>query len=345
MVKIPDFCCSHTVKGTASIQMNGGTYTGDITIPEGVYWTDPIYGTSDTPPNLGPRVVREIDNANASATSIDNYNVNQQVYDTYTLCDDAVVSLDFGHANTNAEGRRIAKRIGLNPIGLTATFDNSGNERFHGMTEGYWYQPSREEASKLQEDQDDGNAGYSESDSGFGFTFRMGNPARSYLFAMRSVPETYVWSRGQVQTGYNTASYPYDISFEARVWQYLARGEMVRIYTDRSATRTYTTGSMSTTTTAITVYSGTGISIGDKVCIDGEWCYVINKVGTTLTLYRDNPVSHPAYAPLSKDFVATYCLATDGGNVNLRSYRPARRALNQARYDLDIALRRTRWGG
>lgn len=345
MAKIPDFCCSHTVKGTASIQMNGGTYTGDILIPEGVYWTDPIYGLSATPPNLGPRVGLEIDNANSSTTVVGNYENNAQIYDTYTMCDDAAVSLDFSHANTSEEGRRIAKRIGLNPIGLTADFDNGGNERFHGLTEGYWYHPSRAEASKMQEDNEDGNAGYSESWSGFGFSFRLGSPARGYLLSMRSVAEEYVWSRGHVQSGYDTSAYPYDLSFEARIWQHLARGEMVRIYTDRSATRTYTTAAMTKTSGSVTVNSATGIAIGDKVCIDGEWCYVSNVAGSTLTLLRGNPVTHPSYAPLSKDFVATYCLATDDGNVNLRTFAPERRAINQARYDMDIALRRTRWAG
>jgi hypothetical protein len=344
MVKIPDFCCSHTVKGTATVQMTGTSYSGPVTVPEGVYWNDPIYGQSPTPPSLGARLMSLMDALNASTTSINLFDNNTIEYGAYTLTNDTNLALNMAHANVTAEGRRIAKRIGINGL-VTTLLDNAGNEKYHGVPEGYWFYRSRAEASKMQEDQDDGNAGYSESDSGFGFTFRMGNPAKSYLLGLRSVPETYTWSRGQVQSGLDVASNPYDLSFEARVWQYLARGEMVRIYTDSTATRTYTTAAMTAASTSVTVSSGTGLATGDKVCIDGEWCYVSNKAGTTLTLYRDNPVSHPAYAPLSKDFVATYCLATDGGNVNLRSYKPARRALNQARYDMDIALRRTRWGG
>lgn len=339
-LKYPRLALSHTVKGSCVVQVT--TY-GQLTLPEGVYWTDYLYGSTRLTPNLLGEFAGQIDDLTTVSSTAFSWANLVGKYSLHAVCD-VSLELEFGHANTTEEMRRTAKRLGFNPLRTTDDLDGSGSFGEYGIIEGHWDCP-RAEFSKLQEDQDKGNAATSESYSGYTYGFRMGDNLKRYLLRFQSVPEVYVYSRGQVQSGATVEDWPYDLSFESRVYQYLRRGEMVRLYADASATATYLTSAMTATAVTCVVQSATGIVLGDIIWVDGEEMTVEDVVGTTLTVMRPNPIAHPAYAPVSKDFVATYVLDTDGGNVNMQEFAPARRAHNQARYDLDIALRRTRWTG
>jgi hypothetical protein len=101
---------------------------------------------------------------------------------------------------------------------------------------------------------------------------------------------------------------------------------------------------MTATDGACTVNAAINTFNDTMICIDGEWCDVVAGAGTAnMTLIRDQPVAHPKWSPVSTQFVGTYVLGTSGGNVNMRGYNPQRVAVNQDRWDLDIALDRTLW--
>lgn len=339
-LKYPRLALSHTVKGSCVVQV---TTHGLLTIPEGVYWTDYVHGGVESiGTDLHGKFTAALDALVAGSDTQFSYDNTVGKWGIRTVSTHAI-TLEFGNANTTEEARRMAKRLGFNALRTSDPLDGSVTD-LAGLIEGHWDCP-RAEFSKLQEDQDKGNAATSEAYTGYTYGFRLGDNLTRYLLRFQSVPESYVYARGQVQGGADVGGYPYDLSFESRAYQYLRRGEMVRLYADAAATATFITGAMTKTSTSAVVQSGTGISIGDTIWIDGESMWVENKVGTTLTVVRANPEAHPAGAPVSKDFVGTYVLDTDGGNVNMQEFAPARRAHNQTRYDLDIALRRTRWTG
>jgi hypothetical protein len=173
------------------------------------------------------------------------------------------------------------------------------------------------------------------------YTADLGDPLPRRVVSLGALPGRIVNRR---EPGADNASDSNDsLAFQKLVWRWASRGELLRYYADSAATITGLSAALAKNANTCTVLSATGIAANTAICIDGEWCEVTNVGGTTLTLLRDQPVAHPKYAPVSTDFVGTYALDSDGGNVNMSSFGPARRAVNQDRWDLDIPLVRAAW--
>ena len=169
----------------------------------------------------------------------------------------------------------------------------------------------------------------------------LGEPLLRRTVMLEALPGGFVNMR---QGAYDwTSTSESDQSFEHLVWRWASRGELVRYYADRGATNNYLAAAMTATASSCTLASGTGFTQGGHVCVDGEWMGITNVAGAVLTVTRHNPVAHPKYAPSSTDFVGTYAMAMDGGNINARQFAPSRRAPNQDRWDMEIALVRASW--
>lgn len=339
--KIPLLCRSHSVQGVATIRfdISGGGAAADLTVPEGVYWLDPVYGTSiaSTIPSLWGKIGYLVNNHalyKDVVVALPNDSTTGFKRVAFTGVDDATgaqfVNAQFGHANTTVEGRRIAKGIGFDPLRTTDDWDGTAR----GLAEGVWC-PGIGEWGDQQEPKETGSVS-GRTDGGLGWGLSVGQALRDAFIRFWALQEVLVWSRGQVQTpGFGS-----DYSFERHIWDYMTRAEKVRVYADRSAVATYLTAAMTETSLTAAVSSGAGIANGAKIWINGEQVQVLSGGGTaTLTVFRPNPELHDAFDPVSADHVATYILDNDGP-VSMPAWKTPRRAHNQARYDLDLPLLR-----
>jgi hypothetical protein len=338
--KIQRWCVSQTVKGSCIINVDDGLGNeGNATIPEGVYWCDPVYGTLATSaaPSLYGQLAYQVD-------QISSPNIVGSVSSVVTvLTYFKAISYAFTHATGDpvieadgctTEALRLWPAMSLGAYAATTGLFEGGGE-YISVLYGCW-SPQQGEYGSQQEDAEN-MGGNTRSFSGYSYGFRVGDPLLRRLIRFSALPEIRVYAGAQ------TTSPQYDYSFESHIWKYLSRGEMVRIYDDYSATHTYLTSAMTKTSTTAVVASVSGISAQTFAWIDGERVYVSSVDGgsLTLTIQRPNPVAHSAYAPVSTDRVATYVLDNDGGMANMGEFAASRRAYNQTRYDLDIPLLRT----
>ena len=336
--KVQRWCVSHTVKGTATIRVTDGVANADTTIPEGVYWSDPVYGSlmTSVAPSLYGKFAYLLD-ANATAVcalteaSLGSvfYNFRTAKYTVTGGLGDWWVSA----AGCTTEGLRLLKPLCLRPMNDTSVLLDG---EIISYTEGCWRANQGEYGSEQEQAENMGAT--TRSFSGYGYGFRIGEPLRRRLIRFSGLPHAFTWNTSI--TVYNQSQFDY--SFQSNVWNYLARGEMVRVYDDESATHTYLSAALTATATSVSVASGSGISNSTKIWIDGEPVIVTSGGGTTtLKVERPFPVAHSIYAPVSTDRVATYVLDNDGGNANMGEFTAERRAYNQTRYDLDVPLLRT----
>lgn len=327
--KIQLWCVSHTVKGTCTFRVSDGG-GNDITIAEGVYWTDPVYTTSTIPTVCALAQTTIMLDSELGGTRTKAYTATSTPFASFYTAgiDNTTVTFAGTHANNTAEGRRWLMRIGA------GNFVDIGSDEM-GVMQGIWTPVQGEYGD--QQEHPESLASVVRSYAGTAYSFRIGDPITSRLIKFSGLAERLVWANGYSNAqGLQTSLSDY--SFETHVWNYLQRGEKVRIYDDKTATRTWLNAAMTTTSQTATVASGSGISDNTVIWIDGEKVYVVSGGGTsTLTLARDNPIAHSVYAPVSTDRVATYVLHSD----DMGEYMPARRAHNQARYDLDVRLLKT----
>lgn len=341
----PLLVASHTVRGTCTLgYTDGGNQT--VTIPEGVYWTDPLVGFIGSPFSGTVDLAGQIGYLISTASTPD---VLDAVYSspssngTSKLAWSSTMTSTLRPAGANTEGLRVYQRIGASRS--AASPDMSGTYDA-GLVHGVWgpdTRPERDMASWAQgpvEGLGVVNRGF----DGVAWAHSVGQPIRRRMMRFELVPAAFTRNEtGLRNIGVDATDN--DTTFETLMWNYLAAGEMVRVYSDRNATVLYLTAAMTATaTTAAVSNSGSGISNGETIWIDGEQCYVISGGGTsTLTLDRPAPVPHPIYAPVSDAHVATYVLDNDGGNAGIGLLDVTRRAYNNPRYDIEIPLIETRW--
>lgn len=338
-VKLPRLCVSHTIyRDDVKIRVLSNTPTNDATTAAftvGRYWIDPVYGTAATGGANGPCllacVAAMVDASAAVVGTVGkSYSTTSSpAYRATFNCASGDFAFSPQNGNTTAEGRDILRRIGANLVTVSDTV-NSGNARTMPYAISVW-DPDRAESGDIDESWD-GFGSHLRMVDGTVYTNDMGNPLPRRMVGFRGLSGSYARDRpsdGATRYG-----------FEHIVWPWLARGEAVRYYADRTATTTYLTAAMTAATATAAVADRTGISVNDLVCVGGEWMKVTatGSGAGNLTVTRHAPVAHSNYEPLAKDFVATYVLDEQNGDVSRRTFAPSRRAVNQDRWDFDIGL-------
>lgn len=340
-------CVSHTVTGTASLRINRSTGAGfTITVPSGTYWTDPVYGTAlvqtSSPCLLGEIAQLLIDAMTGVPLTWTKAYVTTAVAGIYQARHDTSETARWRMENAaaTAAGRLVARRIGVDPV--RAYPEAAADPVDTMLCCGIW-EAGRVESADVDEVQDLDTGGVTISDDGTAYALYTGDPTSRRVLSLAGVSSALTRRRARFPDIKDLSSTYYDTSYETLIHQWTRRGEKIRLYEDSSKTFTYLTAAVTATDTTITVASTTGFASDTTVCVDGEWMALISlSSGTTWNVRRHDPVAHSNYAPVGvAAFVATYLLDNDGGNVNRGSFAPARRAYNDDRFDLSVALVRS----
>lgn len=342
----PLFCCSHTVSGdckivfetsTASAMTSPSTLTATIT-DGAVLWTDPLYGYwvngSDTP-SLVQRLAYQMDAVDGSDTYGALYsgaNNKADVRQAYIYNGGTrYFRFRLDSSTSTTAGRLVARRLGIRQ---TANDPATGTQEFYSKAAFGIWSPDRGEAGDIDTEQ--AGRGYTrQAFDGTLYTTQIGDPTHRRTVTLRGLPSSYARRRGAPA---DLSLSVYDHSFESYIWPWLARGELLRYYADGSATKTYVTNAVTSAENTISVFSNDGLSTNTSIWVDGERMTITGISGTTITVFRDNPRAHVKYAPVSTAFVGTFAIDDGGGNVNRSGYRPARRGLDDDRFDLEISL-------
>lgn len=340
MTKKPLLCASHTIKGTATIRARNTVPTDyQLSLSNVRLWTDPLYGTAlkvvDSPCMLG-RLAYLLEALTPDAqTFAKTYNWNSSTgVSLPTLTATTGMALRGNDSGTNDAGRLILRRLGLPPYENLAASVAPIGASFCG---GIWASPESESGDLEESQRAFGNV--VETRGGTAYTFNIGQPLPSRLLVIDMVDGQYVVPRTGATIG---RTYSADRSFKRTMWEWLSIGEAVRYYADTVATHTYLTVACAKEDQSITVATTTGFDAGQVFYLDGERMEVYGVTsGTVLAVLRDKPVAHVKYAPVSFDFVATYVLSKDGGNINRGSFRPTLRMIESDFYDMEVPLIRT----
>lgn len=331
-VKIPQLACSHTVRGTCSVRIDTATTDATVTVPEGRYWLDPF--TAGAANDLADVFADLVDASAATVTGFTaTYNTSASPAYLIALAASAGdATLLMTSALNTQSGRDLVSALGFDPCADSLNV-SSGNTRtsLHGIAA--WY-PDRGESGSIDETWE-GFGSVLRTVGGAVYTADLGDPLPKRLVSFRGLAGEYTQAR---PLGSYAPSY---FGFGEVLWPALARGEFVRYYADRSATKTHLTSAMTATATTMAVAERTGFIATQQVCVDGEWVYVVSGTGTgagTLTVRRRRPVAHASGSPVAADFVGTYTLDDGSGDVSRRGFFPNRRAPNQDRWDFDIGL-------
>jgi len=342
---VPLLVCSHTVRGTCTIGWTGAQTSSPetTTLPVGVYWNDPIYGTSKTLAySLQGKVAALMDVEEGGSI----WTITPNPPPFIGFWDEAA---GFGGgtitpATCNAEGKRVLQRLGLSPSTSTLVNGTYDTGFYHGIWSPYDGTNSRKERNTSFPDVPRERGGALIGFNRRSWPATIGTGSGSRVIVLDTVWRDLVRDEvGRVNRGTDSDS---DHTLFTLFWKWASRGEFVRVYSDKDATKTYVTAAVTAAATSISVASGTGIANDDVIWLDGERMLVTSGGGTTtLTVERPAAVAHPAGAPVSKAPVATYTLATDGGNVNLTMFEPERRRTSSPFYNVAIALVGATWEG
>jgi len=352
---VPLFVVSHTVRGTCTVGFRDtdGATARTVTVPEGVYWTDPVYGTDvRTDYCLASKVFSLINTADASSdlaktvvfAATSTATLDDQPYVEYgDLNYIAGPDLRITPSTSNAAGVEVLTRLGFNPSASTDI--NAAASAPVTVAHGYWWPRDRQERNTSWVERKDVIGSTLRGIGGYAWPYTLGDIGRSRTVVLEAVDRRWVDDEvGYANSGVeDVAGDLRDISCFNLMWRWAARGELVRVYSDVTATRTYITSAITSTSTSCVVDSATGITDGSVIWIDGEKVIVNGIAGTTLTLIRPFAVAHPAGSPVSTAHVATYALAQDGGNINASIYEPVRRGPAIPTYDMEISLVRATW--
>jgi hypothetical protein len=337
----PVFCASHTVRGTCNVGMVDGSGVNiQVNIPEGIYWTDSRVGAikaADSTDLLG-RFAYLFELADTLYTYTATYN-SFVAGIAAALWDCGVAgAAKFRPSGANAEGSRAYKRLGAPPLRTSSAMAPSLDG---GVIHGVWSPGDRKERTASRPPKRPNVGAVMNGFNGQAWPWSLGEEPGNRLMEMRHVDRIYARNEtGLINNGTDSDT---DFTFESVMWPFLRRGEMVRVY-DSEATVRYLTAALTDVAVVASVNSGTGITNGAAIWIDGEAVQVVSGGGsTTLQIERPNPLPHNKYSPVSTKHMATYVLAPDGGNINLMEFDPPRMAYNQPTYNMMLSLRRTEW--
>lgn len=360
MTKLPRLCASTTVRTAASIRAarNSGATPFTLSIAAGRYWFDPVYAghaASDSISAVG-RLTYALDTADAGNTYVCAYNsyiltelqksINGWTgYLTPSTTNFQLMPTD---AITTDAGRAFLRAWGL-PTNQTIPYATLGLDQWLGSLP-IW-DPVYGEAGNVRE-YGDGFAALFKTRGRGAYALDLGQELPRRFMEFQMLPGgTVNQARSRGVFGDNGEEFGTSVGGE-RVGDYslqwiwrelLSRGELVRYYADRTATATFITAACSATATSITVSSAAGLTANNTIWLDGELMMITSVLGSVLTVERSEPVAHPIYAPVSRDFVGTYALDESGGDVSLRSFTPRQRTVRADFWDLSIPLVRAVW--
>lgn len=344
----PRFAVSHTISGSCVMRLYNVTAAAslDITLSEGVLWTDPIYGTelatTATAPCLLGRIAKALTDSSGDLQTYSksyggwtsaSYLGGVSVPTFSTVSGTPSIRWQMGDSVCTAAGRRVAERLGIDQI---SNDPSAGATSISGrIVQGAWTSDRGEsgDIDTMQNAYGITNQAY----DGTLYTTDIGDALHERVVSLSGVPAAYARSRNNLAVATLAA---YDYSFETHIYKWARRGERIRYYADGSTTAaTWLSAALAKTSNAVSIAADISLANGDTLWVDGEKMHIVSGAGTTsLVVYRENPVAHVAYAPVSSSFVGTFALANSNGNVNRQGYRPSRRAADDDRWDLDIAL-------
>lgn len=336
--KQPRLCAGIVVTGTCTISVLVGATPYTITIPAGTYWFDPILtgnAASDTIDALG-KLTYLIDNVDAGTYTPAHLSATDGEMQSWAVSitrNAATFSIRGANAATNTAGKRF-----LRFLGYDALKDETAAIAMPSRIAPAIWDPLRGENGS-PEDVPDAD-GVSVRTSTRAFTFDTGEQLLSRVVSFPALKATSVKRRSD-----SILASAQWANFESTMWPWLYSGSPVRYWLDKNAVQnTYLAAAMTAADTTLTIAS-TSVFLNDTMlCVDGEWMEVHGGgggAGTTITVYRDQPVAHGKYAPVSTDLVATYVLGENAGNVNMRGFNPVRRSEAIDRWDMQVALDRT----
>ena len=331
-VKIPLFCTSITVVGSATLRatLNGVAYKLSA-IPEGVYWSDPTLDSmtiAAAANSIDAQILYRFSLAAgspATGPSLVAYSGNVVRYSSYQGGYTAV--FDFTHVDTTTAGKAALARMGAHVLSASEAWTTTGFASLLRLPSTNW-SPARGESFKLDMPKD-GFGNTVRSHSGSAYAFNLGNPQGRRTVSLFGVPGSNV----------NTRLAQFDQSFERCIWTPASTGEKIRYYRNINAARSFLTVALTATATSCTMFSTSGFTVGETAWIDGEPVYVATVTsGTVLQIVRPEPVAHAIYSPCSDDLVGTFVLANIGGNVNMGGFDPTLLGHDQDYWDMEIAL-------
>lgn len=336
-IKYPVLIPSCTLTSDGAVRVNiSGPSTTTLTIPAGRYWHYPgtlTITAADSIDAIGlfTYLWDAADGGQTAASEPYGAAIQGVTAAHYANRVETSLGVLAGNASTTTIGRKFLSYMGWDK------FQDLATETAQGLRPVWTVRP---EAGDVDE-KSEGFGAVVRLGGGAVYTGDLGDTLKRRAVVFESLPGGFVNARQAAadETGQDYA----DQSFETLVWRWASRGELVRYYADRDATNNYLAAAMTATASTLTLNSGTGFTDGTSVCVDGEWMGIRNVAGAVLTVTRHEPVAHPKYAPVSTEFVGTYALAMDGGNINARQFAPSRRAPNQDRWDMEIALVRASW--
>lgn len=343
-IKYPRLCMGIVVTGTATIRTSLNTVATSVTIPEGTYWGDPVYAghkASDTISAIGKLAERiEADGTDAGTytPALDLADDEIQMYPHWSTITRSANTMAIlaAEAQNTTPGRRFLRFLGWDPL-----TNQSASQSIAAQYTGTVWDPIRGEDGSPEETPDP-HAETVLSNAGRAFGFSLGQPAITRVVSLPALSAEIVKRRlGTVTSTGHVVTW----DFETLMWPWLRAGQPCRLYADRTVTATYLTSALTSTGVSAAVASGTGIANGDVICINGEWVQVVSGGGTTtLVILRDDPapVSHPKYAPVSQDMVATYVLDQRDGGLQFKDIA-TRRGAGDDRWDFKLPLLRTSW--
>lgn len=357
----PAIACSHTVSGTATLRFYNGTTEYYVTIPEGVYWTDPlIYGgfldsVTDSPDLVG-RLCKAMTDRVSSASYVYTSGTNNSpdalgnpaYYSIFNDGATGTLAFRMGSVVTpnpiTDAGRLIARRIGINQLATDPTSSPAVDYTASAYMHGY-LNMLRGECVDL-----DGTwlgwgvANQALSNKTYGGS--RGEPSGRKVLCFDALPR--VQSRKRIATAPTASTNP-DVSFESAIWYWLSLGESIHYYSDIGKDTGFLKVAMAKNDVTLTIDQFSlsvfgAVATGDMLCVDGENMRVQSAAAPSggnivVTVYRREPVAHAKYAPIAKNAICgTFRLDRSGGNVSLEKFMPKRRAAWEDFWDYEIPL-------
>lgn len=335
-VKIPQFCVSHTVRGTCTVGLNStsdGAKT--VTVPAGTYWIDPMMTvnfTNGDDRRLHMVLGALIDTALGAATTWSLAATTPAgFYNLKATFQSQPLDFRFTPSTCNDEGKRLLASLGVNPYADEPAANPASPASVTWGGYARTWCPTRGDAENVDETDHEGYGITVPLAGASGAAFSTGKPRRGRMCNFTVLPAYLVVP---------SSTYP-GADFMGMVWTALSQGEAVRYYAANTCTVTRLDGTITATAGTFIPGSVSGLNTtGQVLWIEGEPMVVASESGGIITARR-NPtlaITHASFIPVASDFVAEYVLNKSAmGGIN-----PVRRSPKGSFWDLTFGLTRVR---